>query len=130
MSFIQNILFGKKADAGELHALRPYLKSKLTLAGEQARASETFSSAVADLGMRVLSGEADEPTRLQMDEAAAAYSADMLRVQQDHRAIQAPEAAAEFYAAQLVVYGDHLAWARAQQVVYQTLAAPAAVATL
>ena len=130
MSFILDILFGKKAAAEELEALRHYLKSELALAGEQTRASETFNSSVAELGMLVLSGKADEPTRLRMDEAAAAYAAEMLRVQQEHGTIHAPEAAAEFYAAQHLVYGDHLAWARAQQVMYQSLAAPAAVETL
>ena len=132
MSFILNILFGKKADAEELEALRPYLKSELALAGKQTRASETFNSAVAELGMRVLSGEAGGPIRLQMDKAATTYEATMLRVQQlhEHGAIHAPEAAAEFYTAQHLVYGDHLAWARAQQVLYQSQATPAAVETL
>ena len=130
MSFISNILFGKKADAEELEALRPYLKSELALADEQTRASEAFDSAVAELGMRVLSDEADESSRLEMDEAAAAYSAEMLRVQEKHGAVRAPEAAAEIYAAQHIVYGDHLVWAKAQQAVYQSLAAPAAVAAV
>lgn len=127
---ILDILFGKKAGAEELEALRQYLKSELALAGKQTRASEAFNSAVAELGMQVLSGKADEPTRLRMDEAAAAYAAEMLRVQQEHGTIHAPEAAAQFYAAQHLVYGDHLEWARAQQVVYQSQAAPSAAETL
>ena len=130
MSFILNILFGKKADAEELETLRPFLKAELALAGEQTRASEAFNSSVATMGTRVLTGEADGPTRLQMDEAAALYAADILGVEQAHRAIHAPEAAADFYAAQHLVYGAHLAWARAQQVLYHSMAAPFAIAKL
>ena len=81
MSFIANILSGKKASAEELVALRPYLMSELALAGSQTRASETFNSAVAELGMRVLSEDADEPTRRKVDEATAAYAGEVLRVQ-------------------------------------------------
>lgn len=78
----------------------------------------------------MLSGEADETMRRQMEEAAATYSTALLSIQQQHAAIQAPEAAAAYYAAQQVVYGEHLKWSRAQQVLYQSLGAELAVATL
>lgn len=119
MNIIRQILFGKKADPEELQSLNQYLASELRLAAAQTRASEAFNSAAADLGMKVLSGEADETMRRQMGEAAASYSTGLLSIQQEHAAIQAPEAAAAYYAAQQVVYGEHLIWSRAQQVLYQ-----------
>jgi hypothetical protein len=130
VQFIRQTLFGKKAEPEELHALKAYVALELILAAAQTRASEAFNSAVANLGMRVLSGEADETMGRQMEEAAATYSTRMLRIQEEHGALQTPAAGAEYYAAQHLVYGDHLLWARAQQIVYQSLADPSAVATL
>ena len=127
MNFIRQILFGKKADPEELKSLQSYLMSEVRLAAAQTRASEAFNSVVASLGIKVLSEEADETMRRQMEEAAATYSTALLRIQQEHAAVQAPEAAAAYYAAQQVVYGEHLKWSRAQQVLYQSLGAPHAV---
>ena len=102
MRFIQQIVFGKKADPEELNSLRAYLMSEVRLAAAQTRVSEAFNSEVARLGIKVLSEEADESMRRRMEEAAETYSAALLRIQQRHAAIEAPEAAAEYYAAQQV----------------------------
>ena len=78
----------------------------------------------------MLSGEADATTRRQMEDAAARYAEAMQRIRERHGSARPPEVAEPYYMVQHLVYSGYLAWGRAQQVLYQTLGTPAAVATL